>query len=67
MESAGVQANSKATQRARMQPCQLKRLLETWWACRHDCIQAVHAAFQAVLSTLEAIADSDDKQQQKDC
>ena len=50
-------------QRAGMQPRQLKRLLETRWACRHDCIQAVHATFQAVLSKLEAIADGDDNNQ----
>ena len=53
----------QTVQRAGMQPRQLKRLLETRWACRHDCIQAVHATFQAVLCTLEAIADGDDNNQ----
>ena len=50
-------------QRAGIQPRQLKRLIETRWASRHDSIEAVHATFKPMLSTLEAIANGNDSNQ----
>ena len=42
------------------QPIELKRLIETRWACRHQSIVAVHQTFGSILSTLKAIIDGDD-------
>lgn len=42
------------------QPLELKRLIETLWACRHQSIVAVHQSFGSILSTLKAIIDGDD-------
>ena len=48
------------TQRMGMQPRQLKRLIETRWASRHDSIEAVCATLTPVLTTLESMANSND-------
>ena len=51
------------TQRVGMQPRQLKRLIETRWASRHDSIEAVRATLMPMLATLEAMASGNDSNQ----
>ena len=43
------------------QTIQLKRLIETRWACRHLSIRAVRETYAAVLATLQTISQSNDK------
>lgn len=42
------------------QVIELKRLIETRWACRHQSIVAVRQSFDAILSTLKAIVNGSD-------
>ena len=42
------------------QVVQLKRLVETRWACRHMSIVAIRQTYGAILATLNAIASSTD-------
>ena len=37
------------------QPCQLQRLSDTRWACRHGAVNAVCCTFDAVIGTLLAV------------
>ena len=41
---------------------ELKRLIETRWACKYDAVEAVLNTFEAIIATLEDIMEGSDKE-----